>query len=84
MGGKGEGGGLRARQLGAHAGPEPTRGPSEAGAGTVSVGEYQDYLVVRTHEATEMYTLLLEQGTNPHTAQELAMDDLLTPGFKDD
>ena len=38
------------------------------------------YLAVRTARAKEMYERLLGQGTDPQTARELAMAELLSGG----
>jgi hypothetical protein len=40
-------------------------------------GDYQSYLLVRTDRAIEMFLKLEEEGTDPHTARELALNDLL-------
>lgn len=40
-------------------------------------GDYQDYLVTKVAASREMEFQLHDQGTDPHTARELAMADLL-------
>lgn len=40
-------------------------------------GDLEAYLQTRTHRAMEEYDRLLEEGTPPQTARELALEDLL-------
>lgn len=42
--------------------------------------EFPDYLKVKAHQAVEMYSRLTEEGTDPGTARELALDELLGNG----
>ena len=42
--------------------------------------DYQSYLIVQVAAARQAQQDLLEQGTNPQTARELAMRELLNPG----
>lgn len=40
--------------------------------------DYQNYLIVMVAQARDHQQTLLQQGTNPHAARELAIQDLMS------
>jgi|GEM_PF-3646269 len=42
--------------------------------------DFQAYLIVQTSRAVDLYSNLIDEGTDPQTARELAMSELLESG----